>query len=386
MESIGEKLTSARESLGYTVEQIARDTNIAKSYLNALENEDFSVFPGETYLYGFLRNYSEYLGLEPEDMVTLYKNMQLQEQPAPMEELLVKRRSFTGVAVLIIFLVLAGLGAAGYFWLYPTFIAGDSERPQRVEEEAPEVKQPEKEIVVKNVYEFADEVVERRFKAGDAISVKLKDDSYRMVIASAGDTLGLILPSGEIEVPAGEETMVDLNGDTTADIRMLVRTIDSANSSAVIHIDRFVQATVQLANRTDSAAPAADTAPADTGITAVSAGEAGSPSRVREPAVIREASRPEPFNINVVFRGYCLMRYSSDNSVREERYFHKGETFRLDVNSTVTLWVSNAGSFSGKVNGVDINIGDQGEVSAGTIRWIYNSEKAVYELTLTPVY
>ena len=44
------KLTSARESLGYTVEQIARDTNIAKSYLNALEHEDFSVFPGETYL------------------------------------------------------------------------------------------------------------------------------------------------------------------------------------------------------------------------------------------------------------------------------------------------------------------------------------------------
>ena len=50
MESIGEKLRQTRESKGYTIEQIARDTHIAKRFLEALEDEDFSVFPGDLYL------------------------------------------------------------------------------------------------------------------------------------------------------------------------------------------------------------------------------------------------------------------------------------------------------------------------------------------------
>ena len=77
MESFGEKLRCAREKSNYSIEQIARDTHISKRYLRALENEDFSVFPGETYLKGFLRNYSEYLGLNPEEMVSIYKNMMI---------------------------------------------------------------------------------------------------------------------------------------------------------------------------------------------------------------------------------------------------------------------------------------------------------------------
>ena len=88
MESFGEKLKTTRENLGYTIEQIARDTHISKRYLIALENEDFSIFPGETYLKGFLQNYSEYLGLNAEEMITIYRNMIIQEQPIPMDQLL----------------------------------------------------------------------------------------------------------------------------------------------------------------------------------------------------------------------------------------------------------------------------------------------------------
>ena len=91
MESIGDKLRSQREQKGYSIEQIARDTNIAKRYLEALEVEDFTVFPGDPYLIGFLRNYSDYLGIDPEEMVSLYKNFQIQSQPVPMDELLVSK-------------------------------------------------------------------------------------------------------------------------------------------------------------------------------------------------------------------------------------------------------------------------------------------------------
>lgn len=46
MESIGEKLRLARERNNLTIDQIARDTHVAKRFLKALEDEDFSVFPG----------------------------------------------------------------------------------------------------------------------------------------------------------------------------------------------------------------------------------------------------------------------------------------------------------------------------------------------------
>ena len=114
MESIAEKLRTAREEKGYSLEQVARDTHIAKRYISAMESEDFSVFPGETYAVGFLKNYSTYLGLNPNEVVNLYRNIKLQEQPAPMDELLDKRRrpgalTLVLLTVIVIVLIAAGL-------------------------------------------------------------------------------------------------------------------------------------------------------------------------------------------------------------------------------------------------------------------------------------
>jgi cytoskeleton protein RodZ len=88
MESVGQKLRETREQHNFSLEQVARDTHISKQFLEALETEQFSAIPGETYIIGFLRNYAEYLSLNPEEIVSLYKNIQIQEQPLPMTELL----------------------------------------------------------------------------------------------------------------------------------------------------------------------------------------------------------------------------------------------------------------------------------------------------------
>ncbi len=74
MESIGEKFKKRREERGLFVEQIARDTNISKKYIDAIEAEDFSEMPGEAYLIGFLRSYAEYLDIDPEEIIAIYKN------------------------------------------------------------------------------------------------------------------------------------------------------------------------------------------------------------------------------------------------------------------------------------------------------------------------
>jgi len=57
VESLGNKLKTAREAKGLNFDYISRETNISTKYLDALEREDFSCFPGEPYVRGFLKNY-----------------------------------------------------------------------------------------------------------------------------------------------------------------------------------------------------------------------------------------------------------------------------------------------------------------------------------------
>lgn len=64
--SIGATLRGRRLELGISLDEVAARTRIRKSYLEALEAEQFDVFPGETYLKGYLKGYAESLGLDPQ--------------------------------------------------------------------------------------------------------------------------------------------------------------------------------------------------------------------------------------------------------------------------------------------------------------------------------
>lgn len=73
MGQLGELLKEARQNKGVSLEEIEEELKIRKKYLQALEEEDFSIMPAEVYVRGFLRNYAIYLGLEPEEVRALYK-------------------------------------------------------------------------------------------------------------------------------------------------------------------------------------------------------------------------------------------------------------------------------------------------------------------------
>jgi cytoskeletal protein RodZ len=70
---LGEMLATARSSKGIDLERAARDTKIRSRYLSALEAGDFRSLPGAVYTKGFLRNYAQYLGLDPDVIVNHYR-------------------------------------------------------------------------------------------------------------------------------------------------------------------------------------------------------------------------------------------------------------------------------------------------------------------------
>ena len=74
MFEIGNTLREARVRRNLTLQQVEEDTKIRVKYVLAMENEDFDVMPGATYVKGFLRTYSEYLALDPEVMLDEYRS------------------------------------------------------------------------------------------------------------------------------------------------------------------------------------------------------------------------------------------------------------------------------------------------------------------------
>lgn len=86
MKELGDILRSTREEKGMTHEEIFDLTKIQPRYLQALEEENFDIFPGEIYAKGSLKNYAQVLGLDEEMILEKYKDIKEREGPVHTEE------------------------------------------------------------------------------------------------------------------------------------------------------------------------------------------------------------------------------------------------------------------------------------------------------------
>ncbi len=65
------------------IEELEQSTKIRAKYLRALENEEFALLPGPTYVKSFLRTYAEKLGLDAHLLVEEFRAQY--EEPEPVE-------------------------------------------------------------------------------------------------------------------------------------------------------------------------------------------------------------------------------------------------------------------------------------------------------------
>lgn len=73
MPDIGPTLRDARMRARIDISEIESETKIRAKYLRALENEEWGLLPGPTYVKTFLRTYAEALGLDAKLLVEEYK-------------------------------------------------------------------------------------------------------------------------------------------------------------------------------------------------------------------------------------------------------------------------------------------------------------------------
>jgi len=73
MPEIGSTLREARMRAKIDITEVEQATKIRAKYLRALENEEWSLVPGSTFVKSFLREYADYLGLDARLLVEEYK-------------------------------------------------------------------------------------------------------------------------------------------------------------------------------------------------------------------------------------------------------------------------------------------------------------------------
>lgn len=72
MTKLGEVLRVAREEQGLTLEDVESAIHIRRHLLEALEANNFKAFPSPVITRGLIRNYAQYLNLDPIEALTLY--------------------------------------------------------------------------------------------------------------------------------------------------------------------------------------------------------------------------------------------------------------------------------------------------------------------------
>ncbi|MDR1637854.1 MAG: helix-turn-helix domain-containing protein [Treponema sp.] len=358
MESLGAKLKAVRESKGCSYEQVGRDTNIAVRYLEALEAENFAVFPGEPYVLGFLRNYGDYLGLDVQELLSLYRAFKIQEQPVPVDQLLQSPPRFPKIipVMLIILLVLGGAGGGVYFFM---------NRPGT----------PPAAVSVRPVTEYTlnSDFLEQRLYRGDSVLVPFGEDQYKLTLANLGDIVTIAAPNDQIRLDLSQTVSVDMddNGSPELQITLMDFAKNESGAGALLRFELAGAVPVSLSQAPQEAA--VSTAPA------------------APPAGVVFPSSPSafPFTLQVSFQGYCMFRYEilfeRDRQDRNEQYYQRGNEVNIQAQNGIRIWASNAQAAKLQVIGggrtVPLELGGAGEVVVADVRWVRDEENR-YRLVL----
>jgi cytoskeleton protein RodZ len=135
MPEIGETLRDARMRAHIDVSEIEAKTKIRAKYLRALENEEWGLLPGPTFVKSFLRTYAQALGLDGKALVEEYRLSHEHPSEAALEPIVSSPQrsgrgrgsggrapgggpsrgylAIVGVVVLVIVLLIVGLISKG---------------------------------------------------------------------------------------------------------------------------------------------------------------------------------------------------------------------------------------------------------------------------------
>ena len=219
MESFGKLLREARERKNIDIETAASETVISKTYLQALEQEQLDIFPSETYLTGFLRNYAEYLEVDVGRITSLYRAKRIQEAPIPPSLLQRSRPKFV-LPLIITAIALVVIGAGIAVWLVffnkEEVVDGTTVLSSEIDQ---------------NRHALTDQPLTKRVYKGDIIAVPSTEGDIDLIIGQTLNELQIITPAGTQTLELSEERELDIDGQGGAEIIVYLSDISRSDAS-----------------------------------------------------------------------------------------------------------------------------------------------------------
>ncbi len=91
MSDLGQLLRKARIDKKISLDDLQETTKIRKRYLEAIEDGNYKVLPGNFYVRAFIKSYAEAVGLDPNEVLNMYQNVIPQPEPEQIEPIRTKR-------------------------------------------------------------------------------------------------------------------------------------------------------------------------------------------------------------------------------------------------------------------------------------------------------
>lgn len=348
----GALLRKTREEKRITLRQAADDTKITSRHLQAIEDDNYLVFPGETYALGFLASYAVYLEVDPEQVKRLYKGSQLTETETPLHELMQPTVQisdyFERFAKPLIIIPLVVVVISGIVMLISHFasdrqstttgndtsssaVSGFTKNSNTVPDvESDHVKlqpgRPSPQIIKKGrAISFSVQNTEVFIVLRDIVSEE-KTGNYKV---------GLEVFPGRKKYTLSEEVPIDIEDSAIPrKFKATLSGVTANNAKLVIDLGEEVQ-------------------PAET----------GAPNEVR-------VSNPDNFLIRLegVLTGDTYVEYFVDGKPGKRGLFKKDTPLLLEANDSIQIKIGDAGDVKLTINGKPEVLGQKGHVANKIIR------------------
>ncbi|WP_420403672.1 RodZ domain-containing protein [Nisaea sp.] len=409
--AVGMLLRRGRMERDLTLRDVSQQLRIQLSYLEALETGDFDNLPGLTYAIGYVRSYSQLVGLDAEKLITEFKAeaKKLQEPtqltfPSPAPE-----GKVPGGALMFVGVLLAALSYGGWYYfstsettvsdLTPTIpdrlaflleepainapepmteTTPDTTRTTRLPDTTPPAgvktaempaEQPQVAAVPEPAAPSATEATEAETRAvtaaaNEPVRVETPETPTPAIDNGAAATDGTTqaasaAPAAPVGVKTENQPSVPV-ADPVTDTAAAVETAAPAEPE--------VNAPTELASApaAASAAPASDipAVPEVSRSTSQSAVDAEAAAIVSKPEPVPAASNEGPRIVISATDDSWVQVRGEDAAPLLTRILRKGEAYEVPVRNGLKLFTGNAGALKISINGAEApSLGPFGKIA-----------------------
>ena len=374
MESIGERLRSAREAKKLAIRDVAKETNIAPRYIEALEAEEFDRFPGETYIAGFLRSYAEFLKIDADEMIQSYKGYKIGESVIFFEEFICfisidivtklsslsqnyRKLVYAGgavAAVLVVFGIYALISSSS------VNLSTDSSLESRMRSEAGE-KGEVHELKLQNDKGFI------AVKKDEAVQFLVDGKEVTFVVRDIKDKQVVI----ELLPQKQSETLVL---DTQKQIA-----VAGATKPVVLTLKGLTEGSANIKVALGDAAGTDDAAPAQP-----------QPAQAAAQGDTTKVVAQNEQNLKIVFEAeFSAKTYVElylDGAEKMRGVVQPGARQRWEATDLIQIKIGNAGGVKARINGKDYSFGLPGQVANKVVTWKKDPAQNKFEIVVRDWY